>query len=133
MTQPLLEWSDDFLIGIRELDYEHKILIEDINKFHAELLEHAGKDNIEDTLGGIHARMQAHFALEENFMKRHDYPHLVAHKAEHNRLLDDYTEYMIRFKRGDGEEWGIMIGNILKDWIVNHILVSDKKMAMMAE
>jgi len=27
-----ITWSDDFLIGIEELDYEHRCLIEDINK-----------------------------------------------------------------------------------------------------
>ena len=27
-------WTDDFLIGIEELDHEHRCLIEDINQLH---------------------------------------------------------------------------------------------------
>ncbi len=76
-------WSDDFLIGIAELDYEHRRLIEDINKLHRELHEPADMDGIKATLGTIHSRMQAHFALEERVMVRHGYAHYPEH-AEAN-------------------------------------------------
>jgi hemerythrin-like metal-binding protein len=123
-------WSDDFLIGIEELDYEHRCLIDDINKLHRELLAHVEADRLEDTLGVIHARMQAHFALEEHVMLSHGYPHYPEHKAEHDRLLDEYTELMTRSERdpnlGDREA----IEHILRHWIVDHILTSDKRMSL---
>ena len=126
-------WSDSFLIGIEELDYEHRHLIEDINKLHRDLLEDVEMDRIEDTLGGIHARMQAHFALEERVMLSHEYPHYPEHKAEHERLLDEHTELMTKFERepnlGDREA----IQALLCQWIVNHILTSDKKMSLMVK
>ena len=126
-------WSDSFLIGIEELDYEHRHLIEDINKLHRDLLEDVEMDRIEDTLGGIHARMQAHFALEERVMLSHEYPHYPEHKAEHERLLDEYMELMTKFERdpnlGDREA----IKALLCQWIVNHILTSDKKMSLMVK
>ncbi len=124
-------WSEDFLIGIEELDYEHRCLIEDINKLHRELLEHADMDRIEDTLGRIHARMQAHFALEEHVMVSHEYPHYPEHKAEHERLLDEYTELMTKFERDPNLSDRDAIQGVLCQWIVNHILTSDKKMSLM--
>jgi hemerythrin-like metal-binding protein len=124
-------WSDDFLIGIEQLDYEHRCLIEDINKLHGELFAHADMGRIEDTLGSIHVRMQAHFALEESVMLTHKYPHYPEHKAEHERLLDEYAERRTTFERdrnlGDREA----IQHILREWIVTHILTSDKKMSLM--
>jgi len=124
-------WSDDFLIGIEELDYEHRCLIEDINKLHRELLKHVEMDRIEDTLGKIHARMQAHFALEEHVMVSHKYLHYQEHKAEHERLLDEYTERMAKFERDPNLGDRLAIEDILRQWIVDHILTSDKKMSLM--
>ena len=124
-------WSDDFLIGIEELDYEHRCLVEDIDKLHRDLLEDVDMDRIEDTLGSIHARMQAHFALEERVMLSHEYPHYPEHKAEHERLLDEYTELMTKFERGQNLGDREAIQGVLCQWIVSHILTSDKKMSMM--
>ena len=130
-ADPSIIWSDDFLIGVEELDYEHQCLIEEINKLHRELLEHVDIDRICDTLGRIHSRMQAHFALEEHVMMSHEYPHYSEHKAEHERLLDEYAELMTKFERepnlGDREA----IESILRRWIIDHILTSDKKMSLM--
>ncbi|MDP6574129.1 MAG: bacteriohemerythrin [Rhodospirillales bacterium] len=124
-------WSDDFLIGIEELDYEHRRLIENINELHRELLAHVDMDRVEDTLGGIHARMQAHFALEEHVMVSHEYPHYPEHKAEHERLLDEYTELMTKFERAPNLGDRVAMEDILRQWIVDHILTSDKKMSLM--
>ena len=124
-------WSDDFLIGIEELDYEHRCLIEDINKLHRELLDYVDMDRIKDTLGSIHARIQAHFALEEHVMVSHKYPHYSEHKAEHERLLDEYTELMTKFERDPNLGDRVAIEDILRQWIIDHILTSDKKMSLM--
>jgi hemerythrin len=59
-------WDDAFLIGIDGLDYEHKALIENINRLHEEPARHDDKSQIETCRGDIYARMQAHFALEEH-------------------------------------------------------------------
>jgi len=124
-------WTDDFLIGIGELDYEHRGLVADINALHRELREHADRDRIEDTLAGIFTRLQAHFALEEHVMTEHDYPHFAEHKAEHDLLLDEYTERMIRFRRDPNPGDRAALETVLRQWIVDHILTSDKKMSLM--
>ena len=130
-AQRSIVWSDDFLVGIEEIDYEHRRLVDDINKLHRELLEHVDMERIESTLGRIHARMQAHFALEEHVMVSHDYPHYPEHKAEHERLLDEYTELMTKFERGPNLVDQEAMEGMLRRWIVDHILTSDKKMSLM--
>ncbi|MBC8270095.1 MAG: bacteriohemerythrin [Rhodospirillaceae bacterium] len=122
-------WTDDFLIGIAELDYEHRMLIKDINLLHQELSRHDSQDKIKDTLGDIHARMQAHFALEEHFMLENNYPHYIEHKTEHNDLLDEYTGFLVHFEsEGDTPSY-LQAEEILNRWIVDHIVTSDKKMS----
>ncbi len=126
-------WSDEFLIGIDELDHEHRTLIEDINRLHRELLDDAAMERIEDTLGVIHARIQAHFALEEHVMLSNKYIHYASHKEEHDQLLDEYTERMASFGRDPGPGARDAIEEILRQWIVDHILSSDKRMSLMVK
>jgi len=131
MTKPLLKWDDNYLIGIEELDFEHKKLIEDINLLHQELAEHDEKSNIERCLGEIFARMHAHFALEEHVMMVHGYPSYDEHKREHENLLESYTETMLNFMNSSGTDTGDLVESELNHWIVDHILTSDKRMSAM--
>jgi len=133
MTDTSIKWDDSFLIGITELDHEHKVLIDDINRLHGELARHDQKSEIEKCLGDIYARMQAHFALEEHVMKEHRYQFFTEHKREHEKLLDSYTEYMMQILNDTVVSYSSPIEDALKDWVMNHIINSDKKMSMMVQ
>jgi len=131
MTDTLFEWDESFLIGIEELDHEHKVLIDDIKRLHEELTRHDQKLEIEKCLGDIYARMQAHFALEEHVMKEHEYEFFDEHKREHDELLDSFTEYMLQFLNDADVSTSITVEGPLKHWVLNHIITSDKKMSLM--
>ncbi len=133
MSETQFKWDDSFLIGIEELDHEHKLLIGDINRLHKELARHDKKSEIEKRLGDIYARMQAHFALEEHVMKENDYEFFDEHKREHDELLDNYTEYMLQFLNQPGVFSSKRIEDTLTRWIVTHIMESDKKMSLMLQ
>ncbi|MDH3510086.1 MAG: bacteriohemerythrin [Gammaproteobacteria bacterium] len=133
MTDSLFKWDDSFLIGIKELDHEHKALIDDINRLHEELDRHDERSEIEKCLGDIYARMRAHFALEEHLMKEHGYKFFDEHKREHDELLDNYTEYMLQFLNETGVSSSNPIEDTLRDWVINHIITSDKKMSLMVQ
>ncbi len=133
MTDTRIKWDDSFLIGIRELDYEHEVLINDINRLHEELAKHDQKPEIEKCLGDIYARMQAHFALEERVMKEHQYEFFDEHKREHEKLLDNYTEYMMQILNDAVVSFSNPIEETLKHWVKNHIVNSDKKMSLMVQ
>jgi hemerythrin len=133
MTDTSIKWDDSFLIGIKELDYEHKVLINDINRLHLELARQDEKSEIEKCLGDIYARMQAHFALEEHVMEEHRYPFFDEHKREHEKLLDSYTEYMMQILNDTVVSYSSPIEDALKHWVMNHIINSDKKMSLMVQ
>jgi hemerythrin len=133
MTDTQIEWDDSFLIGIEELDFEHKVLINDINRLHLELARQDEKSEIEKCLGDIYARMQAHFALEEHVMKEHQYRFFDEHKREHERLLDSYSEYMMQILNNSAVTSSNSIEDTLRRWVLNHIFNSDKKMSLMVQ
>jgi len=131
MTGTLFEWNDSFLIGIEELDHEHKVLIKDINRLHAEMVGNEEKTEITKCLGEIYVHMQAHFALEEHVMKEHKYKFFDEHKREHEEFLENFAECMMQFLSGTEISARNPIEECLEQWVVKHITTSDKKMSLM--
>lgn len=131
MAGALFEWNDSFLIGMDELDHEHKVLIADINKLHEEVVGNEEVSELTKWVGEIYVRMQAHFALEERVMKKHEYEFFDEHKREHAVFLENYTECMMQFLNGTDISTKNPIEECLKQWVVDHITTSDKKMAQM--
>lgn len=133
MADILFKWDESLLIGIEELDHEHKLLIKDINRLHKELAGHHDRSEIEMCLGDIYKRMQAHFALEERVMREHEYRYFDEHKREHDELLDNFTEDMEKYLNDTGGSTGIPIEETLERWVLNHITTHDKKMSVMVQ
>ncbi len=133
MTDMLFMWDDSFLIGIEELDHEHKGLIDDINKLHQELTGNNDRSEIKRCLGEIYVRMEAHFALEERVMKVHEYEYFNEHKREHDDLLESFTECMMQFLNGADISSKNPIEECLRQWVVDHITTSDKKMSLLVQ
>ncbi|MBK7903492.1 MAG: hemerythrin family protein [Proteobacteria bacterium] len=123
----LLQWRDDFCIGIAEVDHEHQVLIGLINEVHAALGVDRSSERIEDFLGEIHARISAHFALEEKDMRSRKYTEFNQHKADHERLLDDIRDIM-----DDHTVRGVLddqaLSNRLATWFGDHFKTYDARL-----
>jgi len=94
----LVQWREEFKIGVASVDHEHQELIDLINALHAKLGEPGSALTVGDYLGEIFARISAHFALEERIMANAGYDQFLAHKADHERLLDEIRDIMDDFE-----------------------------------
>lgn len=123
----LLEWRDDFRIGIDEVDHEHRELIGLINDLHAALGEERSGERVEEFLGEIFAHISAHFALEEKAMRARAYDAFAEHKADHERLLDDIRDIM-----DEQAEVGVLdeqaFAARLADWFGAHFRTHDARL-----
>ncbi len=150
IVKPLFEWSDDYLIGIDELDYEHRDLINRLNELHGELAHHDEKGKIEDCLREIQVRVVAHFALEdclreiqvrvvahfaleEHFMLENNFNNYAPHKEEHDNFLALIADLIEKFLTDPELSYGDELEKQLQHWIVNHILTSDQELASAIE
>lgn len=129
IIKPLIEWRDEYLIGVEELDYEHRDLINRLNELHEELAHHDEKRNIEDCLGEIHVRVVAHFALEERFMLDNKFKNYAHHKKEHDDFLEVIVDFIEKFRTNPELSYGDELEKQLQHWIVNHIITSDQELA----
>ncbi len=125
---PLIEWKDEFEIGIPSVDYEHRGMILMINKLHGKLAENAGKDMISDFLGEIHSLVSAHFALEEKEMIEMAYDAFEEHKGDHEDLLDQIRDMMDELEQDDSGDTMKDLSRRLNHWFTEHFKTRDARL-----
>ena len=96
----LIEWNDQFSIGIEEVDSEHRALVALINDLHDAMSAGTGRAHIVEGISRIHALVAAHFAREEAFMREARYMAYAEHKEDHELLLDDLNDMLDGVRRG---------------------------------
>ena len=124
----LIEWKDEFEIGIPAVDYEHRGMIMMINKLHGKLAENADKDTIADFLGEIHALISAHFALEEKEMMEMAYDEYKDHKDDHEDLLDQIRDMMDELEQDKSGDVMMGLGLRLNNWFTEHFRTRDARL-----
>jgi hemerythrin-like metal-binding protein len=124
----LIEWRDEFRVGIPSVDYEHEQLIRAINDLHGDEPLHRNRDAVEGILGEIHAGIAAHFALEEKLMRDSGYAAYPAHKSEHDALLDTIREIMEMVHRDRAFDYRDRLQHQLRHWFGDHFKNADAKL-----
>jgi hemerythrin len=123
----LLQWQDNFNLGIEEVDHEHRELIGLINALHDSLATDRSAVRVEAFLGEVLADISAHFALEEKVMRARRYDALEEHKADHERLLDELRDLMDEQADGavlDEERFA----QRLAQWFAGHFQTHDARL-----
>lgn len=126
---PLITWDETYSVNIREIDDQHKKLFNLINILCDAMRE--GRDN--DVLGRVLSELidytVYHFDTEERLFKKHGYPEYKHHKKEHDNLTRQAVELRDKFNSDGYGMLSLEVLIFLKDWMKNHVMVTDKKYA----
>jgi hemerythrin len=123
----LIAWRDEFTIGLPEVDHEHREMISMINALHESLGPVPDVERIVAALGEIHARIAAHFALEEREMRNLKYTYASEHKDDHERLLDDILD-IIDAVESPNDYDPEALGWRLSKWFTEHFRTHDARL-----
>jgi hemerythrin len=122
----LLQWKDSFSTGMASVDYEHKELIDLINRLHDTWMGQGAEASVEGFFGDLFTGISAHFALEEHLMREHRYDQLAVHKGDHERLLDEIRDIMDDFEQDPrGTE---KLAARLEAWFGRHFETHDARL-----
>jgi hemerythrin len=125
---PLLNWKDEYLLGVAALDFEHQDLFACVNQVYAQCSRKADYDTVAGCLARLHTRLAAHFALEENTMREMKNPHYADHKAEHDRFLDEVTGAVAAFEGEFDHAQVDKLAHRVQAWIEGHITTFDRQL-----
>jgi hemerythrin len=122
----MIEWDDEYSVGISRIDDEHKQFIDIINMAIATKERNGTPEELKEVLHRITMYAITHFATEENYMIEFNYPEYQYHKEEHHDFSKKIIEYCDRVTDGDSQLANKIL-EYLKQWLVNHIQVTDRK------
>ncbi|MGL1863684.1 MAG: bacteriohemerythrin [Pseudodesulfovibrio sp.] len=124
---PIVSWKDEYSVGIAKIDDEHKQLIAMIDEAHDYVESQPSSDAVKKLLAAMENYAISHFDTEEAYMKVYDYPGTKGHKAEHAIFLEQVRAGDVNFADDTFVPGTVKILSFLADWLVTHILGSDKQ------
>jgi len=125
----VIQWQNSYSVGVKQIDEHHMKLIRLTNKLFYNCMASKVKGR-NAFLEIIHEAVKYtgyHFGAEEKIMKKINYPDYAKHKQEHIDFVRELYIKAEEFKTGN-----ILVPlqfvYYLRDWVLHHIAVCDKKL-----
>lgn len=121
-------FTDDCLIGVDQIDEEHKGLFQLIGEMQG-LLENQYLDDKHDQIREMIARLETyadeHFRHEEEYMEQINHPELELQKSQHLEFDEKMTEVDAIMEGHNQDEVLAELLTYLVRWLYRHIIGSD--------
>jgi hemerythrin-like metal-binding protein len=121
----VIEWSEDFNVGVEEMNDEHKVIISLIGELFDKHENETDFDSTLKTLDELVKYTVKHFDDEEKFMESINYSEITSHKLIHKKLLADLESFgkkVTEERKLDDDFF-----NFLNMWLTAHIKGIDMK------
>ncbi len=129
-----MPWTQNLSVGISMIDDQHKMWFE-----KAEALFDAGKNNkakeyVGELLDFLDDYTKKHFADEEVYMQKINYPGYAEQKQAHTAFIAQLTKLRNDYKTSGGNLLVILNANqMVLEWLTKHISNMDKKIGEYAK
>ncbi len=125
---PLVTWDNSFNLNVKVIDEHHRHLVGLLNQSY-NAIHLNDSPRIKLVLKELHEYTKYHFNAEEAMMQQYDFPSHSSHEKEHAQFSQHVDELQSKLTIGEAL-YNIQIVVFLKDWLVNHILVTDRELAI---
>ena len=123
----MFTFTKDCLIGVTEIDNEHRRLFELIGEVDAAVK--ADSDSVSTALALLNELKQYavnHFAHEEAYMEKINDPELIRQKKEHLAFIEKVNSYRLSdVTDASAKDMILELLEYLSKWLMGHILGSD--------
>ncbi|MDH4284133.1 MAG: hypothetical protein OEV35_02335 [Gallionellaceae bacterium] len=124
-----LEWRDEYLIGIEEIDKQNKKLHDYANTFISSIKADNG-EALHNLLVSLEDHAHTCFKIEENLMQRSGYSFMDSHQQEHKRFVENFMmlKAEANITKSDLRYLIFRTRILLLDWFAGHISKTDRHM-----
>jgi hemerythrin len=123
----LVTWDQSYSVSVQKFDEQHQKLFALLNALHEAMHKGKGQAIVQDILRELSTYTLTHFRAEEELLRRTNYPGFAAHQAEHQKFIDQVSQFVDQLKIG--KVTAIAVLTFLKDWLAKHIRQTDRSYA----
>ncbi len=124
----MIQWNASFEVGHGMIDSQHRQLVDILNVVMDGLKKPTGDIATQTALKRLIDYTRTHFTAEDKLMVQHNYPDIVAHRKQHSDLIAKVDALLADVKSGK-QLVGPKTVMFLQNWLVDHILKIDKRLA----
>lgn len=125
-----LDWDEQYTTNVQKFDNDHKQLFIIFNGVYNQIFECESLEDerklTKETLFDLLEYTKEHFTAEEEMMVKFSYTEYDEHKQEHDNFIIEVNKLLVQYNQGI-VALSFPMFMLLKEWILNHIMVCDKK------
>jgi hemerythrin len=126
MEKKIILWTEALQTGIEWQDYQHREFLDMTNRIFEFFYNNQGHIDIAGTVEYLERYVRDHFAIEERYMRRFNYPKSREHLKQHEAFEGFIEDIKSRAKDSVLEAGRIC--NKLNHWFAGHIKGEDTQL-----
>ncbi len=124
-----IAWDETFILGIDEIDEQHRSIVEHFTKLSEAVQDGSAKEILADMAAFLVEYAQMHFATEESYMQKYDYPRIDEQRREHSDFTRDANELQRKINdEGVSREMAVALTGKMVRWVIQHVRNHDRDM-----
>jgi hemerythrin len=119
----LIQWQEEYSVGVPEFDEQHKGLVMLINR-----LTEAGHrpERIKSALDALDRYAKEHFRAEEALMTSRCYESFDEHRKQHQAFEEWLQAVKMVYNFSTSTDYfADTVNTFLRNWLINHVLKTD--------
>jgi len=132
-TKTGLQWTEQYSVGVSQLDEQHKKLfvainglIDVINSSNENISREEREKRLNEVISSLLEYKKNHFETEEKYFKEFNFEGAKNHIAKHQ----EFSEKLLQIKeesRDDIFAFSFTLVDFLEDWLIEHLMTLDQE------
>ena len=119
-------WESSYGVGVTVIDEQHQKWFQIFNDFNEAVGNGQGQLLVLGTLKALSDYTRYHFSTEQDLFREYNFPQGYSHIEKHKEFIFTLNTLYKDFKKDD-QMLSVKAIGALKDWLINHILGTDKE------
>ena len=124
----LIDWNNKLKLGVNVIDGQHQQLVSMINETY-NALQLNNRHKINTILDELIFYAKYHLSTEEYLMNKYNFYSICEHEIAHSNFCTKVRALKLKLDANEAL-YHIDIVVFLKDWLMDHILVTDRELAI---
>ncbi len=123
---PKRNWSSRYETGFKEIDDQHRRLLEKIDRFQIALYDGSSTAEVAGMIEYLSAYIEEHLETEEAILQECNFPDLKRHREHHDMFREKCSMLIKRFKTGGSDSYlAIEVEKLIISWWEEHVMKMD--------